>query len=87
MKASLELVFDIFEVIAACGIAIMRIIGEAQISNTSDINLIADNFFKFASASEISVQLWNPVFSSATTRMISHLKPSIALVIMIKDLF
>lgn len=51
MKASLELVFDIFEVIVACGIAIMRIIGEAQISNTTDINLIAGNFFKFANAS------------------------------------
>ena len=40
MKAHLELVFYISEVIVAESIAMMRNGGEAQISNNTDINLI-----------------------------------------------
>ena len=65
MKAHLEIVFYISEVIVAEGIPMMRNGGEAQISNNTDINLIVSIpiiFFKFVNASQISAQLWNQYF-------------------------
>ena len=68
MKAGLERVFYLSELIVAEGIATMRSAGEAQISNNTDINLIVSIPIISSNLSMLAKSL--P--SSGTSIFISH---------------